>query len=394
MFLPIFFGIDFLNTVQNTVQDLKITDMVFSQIRDQKNEQKDTNIVIVNIGYLNRAQVAEQLNIINSYSPKVIGIDVMYFSEKTPEMDLPLADALSKIKNLVMVGKLESKSDTSETFDDLLLPAEKFRQNAKIGYANFILAPEEFQTIRAFSPKEKYKNTLQLAFSLQIAKIFNSKAVEDFLNRDNETEIINFRRNIDKYTILDVDDVFLKKDSLQFIKDKIVLFGFLGKTVNTKMNEDIFYTPMNPQYLGKAYPDMYGIVVHANAITMILHKDQINALPDILRLSIIGLLAYFIMALFSFMRIKLGEWYESLSLLVLLIVMAFVLFVILYSFYRFNYLMEIKEVFLVFMIAEMVSESYHGSIKPLSIEGFKKVKNKYFRKKISGDEIQTPKILE
>jgi hypothetical protein len=46
------------------------------------------------------------------------------------------------------------------------------------------------------------------------------------------------------------------------------------------------------------------------------------------------------------------------------------------------------------MIAEMVSESYHGSIKPLSIEGFKKVKNKYFRKKISGDEIQTPKILE
>ena len=71
------------------------------------------------------------------------------------------------------------------------------------------------------------------------------------------------------------------KADLSFIKDKIVLLGFMGINLNDKTFEDIFFTPLNERYAGKSFPDMYGVVIQANIISMILNKKYINTMPQV-----------------------------------------------------------------------------------------------------------------
>ncbi len=77
-FLPILFRIDFLDVVQNTIEDFYITDYVFSRMKDYSNVPLDTNIILVNTSNFNRKQIAEQIEIVNKYEPKVIAIDAFF----------------------------------------------------------------------------------------------------------------------------------------------------------------------------------------------------------------------------------------------------------------------------------------------------------------------------
>jgi CHASE2 domain-containing sensor protein len=56
-----------------------------------------------------------------------------------------------------------------------------------------------------------------------------------------------------------------------------VLFGFV--TDNRADLTDKFFTPMNERFAGKSIPDMNGIVVHANIISMALDKSYIKKVP-------------------------------------------------------------------------------------------------------------------
>ena len=47
-YLPILFSIDMLDPIQNTFQDMQLTDLVFSQVKDNDKVEIDENIVLVN----------------------------------------------------------------------------------------------------------------------------------------------------------------------------------------------------------------------------------------------------------------------------------------------------------------------------------------------------------
>jgi CHASE2 domain-containing sensor protein len=51
--------------------------------------------------------------------------------------------------------------------------------------------------------------------------------------------------------------------------------GFLGEIIGDYVPGDIFFTPLNKKIIGRSLPDMYGVVVHANIIKMILDKEFI-----------------------------------------------------------------------------------------------------------------------
>ncbi len=53
-FLPWFFQGDFLDPVQNLLQDMKVTDIYFSHLQDKDKIPVDTNVVLVNAGLLDR----------------------------------------------------------------------------------------------------------------------------------------------------------------------------------------------------------------------------------------------------------------------------------------------------------------------------------------------------
>lgn len=371
-YFSLIFVIDFLDPIQNTFDDFYLSDIVFSKIRNNDKVPIDSNIIIVNIGNLSRVGIAREIEKINSYNPKVIAIDAFFRGEKDKYQDSILASVLSKIQNFVMVHQLMLDNGK---FAKLIHSAEIFEKYAQPGFAN-ILITDDFQTVRSFSPKETINNQDQYAFSVETVRLFDSNSASKFLARDNSVEIINFRRNQDKYILFDVEDIFSNKRDLSVVKNKIVIFGFLGPDFSTLVAEDNFFTPMNEQYLGKTYPDMYGAIIHANCISMILSGDFINIIPSWVNLILLILIIYFNMAFYSYLRIRHDTLFEPLSIS-LVIIEAFFLFILMIIFIYFlkfsiynNYY---KAIFVSFIITPMTFETYHDSIKPLFISFYQNI---------------------
>ncbi len=374
-FFPQYFNLDFMNPIQNSMDNFNLTDMVFSSLRDQHKIQKDTNIVIVNIGTLNRSGIARELEIINSYEPKVIGIDSFFKNRKSDSLDIPLITAFSKVKHLVIAEKIVYNNE-KKIFDSVITSHPDFAQFAVGGYANFTMDKKEFMTVRNIPPKEPVNGVIKLFFPIQIAMIFDSVKAKKCINRDNKNEIVDFARNIDKYTVLDVNDIFNRQDSLHFIKGKIVLMGFLGPDIKTLVSEDNFYTPLNRLFLGKSFPDMYGLIVHANVISMILNESYFDKMPErITKVLEIILLSIIIISL-HYLRVKRFDLYEPLSIIstlgLLLVVFAFLIFM----FNKFNYYIGTSYMLWGIVLIVPVYEGYHDSIKPLTLNFISRIKNK------------------
>ncbi len=54
------------------------------------------------------------------------------------------------------------------------------------------------------------------------------------------------------------------------------MIGFCGESEKALSMNDRYFTPLNEQYTGRSLPDMFGVVIHANIISMLLDKDFIN----------------------------------------------------------------------------------------------------------------------
>jgi CHASE2 domain-containing sensor protein len=381
LFLPIIFNFDFLDPIQNTIEDFYVTDFVFSRLVNNEDIDLDSNIVLVNISHLNRKGIARQIEIINKYKPLAIGVDAFFKDEKSPELDVPLIRSFANTKNLIMVSDLKETDNESEGFDTLHTSHAKFIQFAETGFANFVIREGDFRTVRKFSSKEEVGEIIELSFPVKISQLLYPEHTEKFLDRKNDLEIINFRRNIDKYITLDAMEVFDRKDELGFINGKVVLMGFLGPSLGDIVREDLFFTPLNKQFVGKSYPDMYGMVVHANIISMIGEEDYLISIPSWLNNLITFLLVYFLMVLFTYIRDRFPNWYEPVSVIVIFSVLLMVFWIVVGIFYILKLEIMIKEAFFAITISGMGYEGYQDSVKPISISFYKKIKNKIKRSK-------------
>ncbi|MBK6915145.1 MAG: CHASE2 domain-containing protein [Ignavibacteriales bacterium] len=269
IFTLIPFNCSFLDPVAKAIGDFDVYDIVYSKLREE--QKADTNIVLVNLGSLSRKEIAEQIKLINEYKPGVIGIDAIFEEAKDSAGDSMLADVFSSTKNLVLVSKVTGFNDDEELFDSVKYSISNFNDHSSNGFANL---PNDdgvnFRTIREFRPYANVMDKRVAAFSSKIVQLSDSSAYSNLSERENETERINFVGNYDKFYYLDAGQLFDEKNNLGFMKDKIVLLGFMGLDLNTKTFEDIYFTPLNERYAGKSFPDMYGVVLHANIISMIL----------------------------------------------------------------------------------------------------------------------------
>jgi CHASE2 domain-containing sensor protein len=251
--------------IGDAISDVEFTDIVFSEIRESP-VREDSNIVIVNIGKLERAQLAMQINIINQFGPKAIGIDSFFSFPKDSAGDAALYNALSSVDNLVMASQLMEYNETYNRFDSLKKSFSWVAPPGNSGFANlFTNAAEQdrFKVCRTFPPGMKTKEDTVYAFAVELARILSPEKTERFLARRNEEEIINYKRNIlsydmsqisGQYTAIDVQDVFQLNFEPRIIKDKIVLFGFLGEDFYDKSWKDKFYTPFKCQLCRAVQP--------------------------------------------------------------------------------------------------------------------------------------------
>lgn len=316
-------AVQLLDPIGKALTDFALTDIVFSRLRDDDGIQADTNIVIVNLGTLPREKIAEQLQIITAQKPKVIGIDAMFRRPKTPFGDSLLSLALSAYPAIVMVSHLEHYEAETEQWLEHQQSFTAFQTQGGTGFDNVLSDDEPDpvdslerippRTIRLFAPSAPLKTSDGVSnvrgFAVSIAAWFDENAVQRLFKRGTETEVINYRGNTQKFFTLDAPDIFQRND-LGFLKDKIVLLGYLGEPMGKRTAEDIFFTPLNTRFAGKTYPDMYGVVIHANIVSMILRGDYITIIPEWLSNLFAVLLCYANVILMSRLMRRYEHWYD------------------------------------------------------------------------------------
>lgn len=373
--VQVFSRLNFLDPVGDALKDIEVTDLVFSKLRGEPTV--DDHIVIVNIGRLDRRGIAEQLRIINRYEPKVIGIDVLFEGEREedPLGDALLAEALSEAGNVVMVSKVDVYDEQTDSYKKLEKSHPMFSRHAVTGHANLTTeatSQEQYKSSRLFMPKAGVAGKEEQAFAVKIASLYDPDATKAFLERGNDVEVINFRGNAlgseggfgNKFFALDVRDVFNENFTPDLLKDKIILMGFMGEGFNDVTTvEDKFYTPLNPQYAGRAFPDMFGVVVHANILAMILNRDFIDTMPGRISLIINILLCFFNVVLFSWIYMRFPLWYDGVTKTLQLFEVFLLLLLVILFFHWFGNILNFTLGIASVLLASDALEVYYGVIK-------------------------------
>lgn len=381
---------DAFDPLGQALGDMEFTDIAFSQIREDP--EIDTNIVIVNIGDLPRGLIGQQIMTLNHFKPKVIALDIIFSCEFIDSISCPGAyDTLGTMMfgeavrqtegKMVMAHKLWQKKydSNSEIYDSLEHSDGPLREGAYEGFVNLDTdadTQEDLKICRSFNPTMTVNGNRELAFAVKIAMLYDSTATKEFISRGNVKETINYRGNIvdwhsassyaGRYAVLDWDQAL---DTSSFvggmIKDKIVILGFLGSDLRDTSWDDKFITPLNKNYAGKTRPDMYGVVVHANAVSMILNKDYVDVLKEWQQYTVAIIICFLNVALFSLIHHKIPKWFDILTILLQLFQIVFLTFLMMYVFSEANFKLNLTLTLAILALVGTCYEIYESVVKTL-----------------------------
>ena len=362
------------DSIGQALKDFELTDYAFSNLRPDISV--DERIVLVNIGSLSRREVAQQILMISQYKPRVVAFDGFFDCEgglrdsiNCPQLldtlgNLMLSSAIQGTPNFVLATKL-LQTDSLAQFDSNEADSLEYSDPMFNDYAThgFVTLPtdatyqEDVKQCRSVYPKRVMDGKEELAFSVRIAMQYDSVKAKKFLARGKEEELVNFKRNFEvrqlrlkslkndetastnfgtQYYVVDVDDMLQGNVLPELFKDNIVLMGFLGDYIGDPSWDDKFFTPLNKVVGGRANPDMFGLVVHANIVSMILEEDYINTIGEGTRYLIAFLVCLLTVALFILIDRNLPVWFDALSVTIQLIELLLISFFIIFAFSSWN----------------------------------------------------------
>lgn len=374
--LPLLKIFDAFDPVGEMFSDFELTDIVFSQLRDEP--IADEELVIVNIGELNREGIAQQIQILNKYNPKAIGLDILIDEPQPWKNDSMLVRVFKETPNLIVGEKLVDLNEEGTEFTRILRPEGHLAEHVDFGFVNLITdarTQHDLKVCREFTPKQLVNGEMRYAFPIRLAMAIDSAKTQRFLNRDNEVEIINYKGNVMnfvaqnprmKYFTLDVMDVLDENFTPDLIEGKVVIMCTMGKFLGDVLTrEDYYFTPMNERYVGKAEHDMFGGIIHANIISQIIDEDNIDAMSK--RLSIILAIVLCLVNVFFFKMIygAIPKWYDGVTKLIILSEVFFLATLMIYLFYDYNYKVDFTLALIVIALSGDAIEVYHGVIKNL-----------------------------
>ena len=344
-FIPI--NTHVLDPIHLALADFDYNDLAYAKMHKNENTPTDTNIVIVNIGYGTRQDIAAMINRINSQNPKVIGVDVLFNAKKDVAGDSVLLKLFATNKKLVGAFNINAKGNRGYFYE----------QSINKGFANFV--GEEEGVIRHFTPLEKKEQIP--AFAVSVIKIADQKSYDALLKRKYLTEIINYKRKADKYLVVDGLDLVNGKAISTLFANKIVLLGYVANNVNDI--EDKHFTPTNEKYTGKSLPDMNGVFIHANIISMIKEGNYIHKISPWLMWCIAFLLCWLHMALFIKDYLDNHIWFHLLAKIAQLISAVFFVYLGLLCFDQFDTQVNMKATLIAIILAVDVLYFYEAFAK-------------------------------
>ena len=311
------------NPVHLAITDLDLIDVGYSKFKLNKAEGKDTNVVIFNIGNDNRLEIARKINVLNKFKPAVIALDAVFETknklESNPEYDRALKEAIEQTPNLVTGNYFKYYEQQSKTDCIRLIASDTFfNLQEREGYMNLI-GNKEYNTIRFFVPKIDSPDQTYLSITTRIIRKYNFAMFRKLIRRNSPIEIIRYKGNMGDYLTYDSADVYANNQNLQFIKGKIVLMGRYNATPQNLDYTDKHFTPLNDNYVGRSLPDMYGVAIHANILSMIIEDKYIYSIPRFWMYFFSFLVCLLHVMLFQYIFVNRHYWYAGLSTLIALL---------------------------------------------------------------------------
>lgn len=275
--IPLNLGI--LNPVKLGLKDFDFNDMYYSKVGNNQKKELDSNIVVINIGMADREEIAMIIDKVASFSPKVMGLDALFDGPRDPYKDSLLNETIRRHKNLVLATKYQTDSTGK-----LIAGTNFFKTDSTLfGYVNFPYNDDR-ETIRTYYPFKRDEKNHQLvlpSFTSTLVRIYDSAKYHDIVKKIDKKLTINYTRKVtDKkkqYQVVEPGDLMADQVESKAIKGKIALLAYVN--IATTDIEDKKFTPLNEKYAGKSWPDMNGILVHANIISMIMEKNYIKKVP-------------------------------------------------------------------------------------------------------------------
>lgn len=330
-FLTLFFlwtiidSIDLFNPFDEFIDNFDYTDLYYSELMSSE-MPTDTNIFIVNIGNLNRKEIAQQINTLQKFNPKVIGVDAV-FAERRGMDDFLLQQALNSGDNIVVggFGVFEDEAATG------INKSDPFFGDKPIGHLEFDAYPK---TVREFDKFIRFNDTIINAFTVEIASMYDEKLFLQFAQRESQSEMINYRGGQMPFIIFDYEEITDSNENLRIIEDKIVLMGYVrmfsGAPADTT---DSHFTPLMRSEYG--YADTKGIEIHAHILSMILSQNYINRLPFLANYLIAFIIAQLFLMWLVYYYVNGAKLFDILSKPIQFVLIVLVLWVTFLIFSKF-----------------------------------------------------------
>lgn len=383
--------IEILDPIGQTLNDFDITDLTYHRIKgynhkekefDLNEEQGDTNLVIVNIGEEPRFKVAAMINIINASQPKVIGVDAIFMGARDTMGDMMLHEAIKNSGKVILASKFLYDKEGNET-----TLQKSYHMFADVAYKNSFVNLvtdgtddiAKYKTARQFYPVKNFDKKDMHFFALDLVEKVAPEKTKLFFERGHDVEYINYvgnigslgdstKHTIPKFSSIDVEDVLQMNFDPALFKDKIVLMGFLGRRIGEEDIEDIFYSPLNKKYVGKSDPDMFGVVIHANIINMVMSESYIDQVPMWLKVILAISISYISVCILYIAFLAYPLLYGTLSKIIQLVLWLAVLFAILGFFYNYKLKYDADLAVVAVLLAGDMVEIYHELVLPAMVK--------------------------
>jgi CHASE2 domain-containing sensor protein len=287
-FIP--FKFEFTKAIRQEFLGFDIYDLYYSG-NHIKNTTRDTSIVLVEVGD-DRAAIAGQISIIRKYSPAVLGVDVTFKQPGDTIPDALLVQALTRPDSIVFASEYTNTTKDIYVFKGNFFDEKDSRHQS--GYINFL--GTEFSVVRNYPPFIEQDGTAYPAFSSAIIKKFSPEKYDELKKRHRETEIIDYRGNLETYTTISKQQLpYLDKSGQlkSLFEGKIVLLGYFVKKGEPLVLDDLHFSPLNEQVAGKSFPDIYGVAIHANILSMILSGSYASQASELFAYLMAAIIVFF-----------------------------------------------------------------------------------------------------
>lgn len=271
------FNTHYLNPITSALEDFEFSDLYFSRIQSGAPEMSK-EIILFNVAESSREEIVKQIKRIRSYEPRVIGLDISFTQKKNSQIDSLLKQELHSEIPTVIAASVDGTERQGDNFS-LRGNHPYFQVQDKEGYVNFYA--KKHGTIRKWRPVivNERNEIIQESFAVKIARNYSSRfKIPERWIREKNQELINYC-NI-QFLKIDSNDLFHDNPSLNAIKDKIVLVGYMGNEINSKVLNDLHYTPLKGSEEALPIPDHYGVEIHAFILNMLLHDRSITNAQD------------------------------------------------------------------------------------------------------------------